>query len=266
MQHLTEEQLVAHYYHDADAPAGAVDHLRTCSECSTQFETIQRVLSLVNAAPIPHRGEDYGTHVWNRLRWKIGRDERRFNWTAISAIAAAVTMAFFAGLLWRSRPESHPVTSTIAQQTSPSPIRPVATTTADDNADEAKPDRILLYVVSDHLESSERVLLEVVNATPGRSFDNTDQQKRAEDLVSANRLYRQTALQKGDDRLADLLADLEPVLIDLSHAGTTIRGDELRDLQQRIETRSLLFKVRVISAQTGGGGESAVPPAGSQTL
>jgi hypothetical protein len=263
MQHLTEEQLVAHYYHDADAPAGAVDHLRECSECRTQFETIQRVLSLVNAAPVPDRGEDYGSHVWNRLRWKLGRNERRFNWAAISAIAAAVAMAFFAGLLWRSRPESHPVTATIAH-TTPA-IQPVATTTEDEHA-EPKVDRVLLYVVSDHLESSERVLLEVVNATPGRAFDNSNQQKRAEDLVSANRLYRQTALQKGDDRLADLLADLEPVLIDLSHAGTTIRGDELRDLQQRIETRSLLFKVRVISAQTGGGGESAVPPAGTQTL
>ena len=32
MQHLTEEQLVAHYYHDDDAPAAANDHLASCAE------------------------------------------------------------------------------------------------------------------------------------------------------------------------------------------------------------------------------------------
>ena len=263
MQHLNEEELVAHYYHDAEAPTVAIEHLRECAECRAQFETITRVLALVNAAPVPDRGEDYGEKVWNRLRWKIGSDRRRMHWPAIAGIAAALIMAFFAGLLWRSRPESHPVTTTIARATQPAPVvtAPVESTESNVNTD-----RLLLLVVNDHLESSERVLLEVVNATPGQSFDNSNQQKRAEDLVSANRLYRQTALQKGDERLAELLSDLEPVLIDLSHAGTTIERTELRSFQRRIESRGLLFKVRVISAQTGGGEETAAPPDGIQSL
>ena len=51
MQHLTEEQLVAHYYRDADAH----DHLRSCAECAAQYETIRRVLALVTEAPVPRK-------------------------------------------------------------------------------------------------------------------------------------------------------------------------------------------------------------------
>jgi hypothetical protein len=262
MQHLNEEELVAHYYHDAEAPSAAIDHLRECEECRVQFETISRVLSLVSAAPVPDRGEDYGKQVWNRLRWKLGSERRLIRWPAIASIAAALALAFFAGLLWRSRPESHPVTATIAK----APVQQALPVAAPEDESIVDPQRVLLYVVTDHLESSGRVLLEVANATPNRSFDNTTQQERAETLVAANRLYRQTASQKGDERLAELLADLEPVLIDLSHAGTTIEKDELRSLQRRIETRGLLFKVRVISAQTGGGEETAAPPDGTQSL
>jgi cyclopropane fatty-acyl-phospholipid synthase-like methyltransferase len=47
-----------------------------------------------------------------------------------------------------------------------------------------------------------------------------------------------------------VLADLEPVLIEISHAGTTLSSNELAELQKRIEAKGLLFKVRVISAET----------------
>ena len=59
MQHLNEEQLVAHYYHDDDAPAAAEAHLASCPECRAQFETIRRVLTLVSDAPVPERGDAY---------------------------------------------------------------------------------------------------------------------------------------------------------------------------------------------------------------
>jgi len=40
------------------------------------------------------------------------------------------------------------------------------------------------------------------------------------------------------------------VLIELSHAGSTLSKDEVSELQKRIEAKGLLFKVRVVSAQT----------------
>ena len=43
MQHLTEEQLISHYYHDGDA-AFAEEHLAVCEECRAQFETLRKLL------------------------------------------------------------------------------------------------------------------------------------------------------------------------------------------------------------------------------
>ena len=78
MQHLNEEQLVAHYYHDDDAPAAAESHLAVCTECRAQYETIRRVLTLVSDAPVPERDDHYGDEVWTRLRWKLGARKRRW--------------------------------------------------------------------------------------------------------------------------------------------------------------------------------------------
>src|SRR5205814_859917 len=62
---------------------------------------------------------------------------------------------------------------------------------------------------------------------------------------------------RGAQRIAALLSDLEPILVELSHAGKTLSPDELASIQKRIDSKNLLFKVRVMSAQ-GGGGD--VPP------
>jgi hypothetical protein len=263
MQHLNEEELVLHYYHDADSRPDATDHLRQCAECRAHYDTLASVLSLVKALPVPDRGEDYGAEVWKSLRWKLGK-ENRTSWTSYAAIAAALGLAFFAGLLWRSRPESQPVTAVTASAPASSSTVTATAASEEETADTPTYDRFLLLVVSDHLDTSERVLLEVVNAKSNRRLDNTEQARRAEDLVAANRLYRQAALTRGDERIAAVLSELEPVLIELSHAGATIEKDKLANLQRRIESRGLLFKVRVISAQGEGGNET--PPPYTETL
>ena len=44
----------------------------------------------------------------------------------------------------------------------------------------------------------------------------SDERARAEQLVAANRLYRQTAVSTGDTGIADLLDELERLLVDLA--------------------------------------------------
>src|SRR5262249_53539082 len=123
----------------------------------------------------------------------------------------------------------------------------------------------LLLVVSDHLDSSERVLLELANADPSKPYDVSTEQKRAEELVVSNRLYRQTAVQHGDARIAAVLSDLEPVLVELSHSGSTLSSSELVARKKGTEAKGLLSKVRVISAQTGEG-KSPAAPMGTNSL
>jgi len=276
MQHLTEEQLIAHYYHDADG-AFAEEHLASCDECRAQFEMLRDVLALVDQLPIPERSDAYGEEMWTRLRWKLGKTWDGFSnpsvakvglesptyvWGTIAAIAAALAIAFAGGILWHARTQQNVPAqqSTVAHAAQPAPVQQAA-------IESASKDRLLLVVVSDHLDSSERMLLELSNADARQPLDVSSESKRAGELVASNRIYRQTAVRRGETRIASLLSDLEPVLVELSHAGSTLSPDEIASLQRRIDSKGLLFKVRVVSAQVSG--QEAVtkaPPKGMDSL
>src|SRR5258706_9736098 len=229
MQHLTEEQLIAHYYHDGDA-APAEEHLATCDECRAQFETLRGVLALIDQLPIPERSDAYGEEVWTRLRWKLGSERRRSRvWGTIAAIAAALAIAFIGGVFWHARTQQIEPAHIVAHAAKPITIQPAA-------IESASKDRLLLVVVSDHLDSSERMLLELSNADPKHSLDVSSESKRAGELVASNRIYRQTAARRGETRIASLLSDLEPVLVELSHAGSTLSPDEIAALLKRIDS------------------------------
>jgi len=258
-QHLTEEQLISHYYHDGDAPF-APEHLAACDECRAQFDTLCSVLTLVDQLPIPERGDAYGDEVWTRLRWKLGSNRRRsvYGWMSI---AAALVVAFIGGILWHARTQQTVTPATIVAHNTPAPAAQPAAIGS------ASKDRLLLVVVSDHLDSSERMLLEISNADAKHPLDVASQSKRAGELVASNRIYRQTATRRGETRIASLLSDLEPVLVELSHAGSTLSPDEIAALQKRIDSKGLLFKVRVVSAQVGGHEAPAtVPQKGTDSL
>ena len=244
MQHLTEEQLVLHHYHDGDGAAEVEKHLASCAECRAQFETLRRVLALVDSVPIPERGERYAEEVWTRLRWKLGSERRRLrHWQIGFAAAAMLAIAFVSGILWHQRIATAPMLPQQSVSSVPVKVTP---------AEQTKPNQILLVVVSDHLDQSERMLTELANADSKHSFDMTEESKRAEDLVASNRMYRLTAQQRGETRIESLLSDLEPVLLELAHAGQSLTPAELAALQKRIDAAGLLFKVRVVSAQTKG--------------
>jgi hypothetical protein len=252
MQHLSEEQLVLHHYHDGDAPADAEQHLAECAECRAQLDSIRRVLALVGELPLPERGEAYGDEVWTRLRWKIGSPARRARaWQASLAAAAMLAIAFVAGLLYRPKPQSQATLRT----------SPAAAAAAASSA----PKSVLLVVVGDHLDNSERILTELANANAAQGLDIRTESKRAGELVATNRIYRQTALQQGDARIASLLSDIEPILTEIAHAGARLTPEELASMQKRIESKGLLFKVRVISAQAGGE-QSPAPAKGPNSL
>jgi hypothetical protein len=63
--------------------------------------------------------------------------------------------------------------------------------------------------------------------------------------VSENRLYRQTASLSGDNEFLGLLDELERVLTDVANSPERISSPELQQIQQRIESRGLIFKIRV---------------------
>ena len=257
MQHLTEQELVMHHYHDDESPAAIAQHLQSCDACRAEYNSIRRVLALVDELPVPERGEGYGEQVWNRLRWRLGRESRRRRtWQTALAAAAVLAVAFFAGQLWNAKNAAQRPSAVL----SPTGQQRAAV------AHEGAQDRVLLVVVTDHLDSSERMLLQVANADASRGLDLSNEHDRAEELVASNRIYRQTATQRGDERLAMVLSDLEPVLIEIAHADGKLSPNEAAALQKRIDSKGLLFKVRVISAQTSGQETPAIPQKGITSL
>ena len=238
--HLTEEQLILHYYGEEGDPStgdtlAAEQHLEGCEECRHLYVSLQRVLNVVDSLPIPERGADYGAQVWQRIERRIPARRRWFalptpmRWAAAgAAMAGLLVMAFFAG---RFYPQGTSKPAQMAKGT-------------DANSGE----RVLLVAVGDYLERSQMVLFELVNASPKGSMDISAEQERAEDLVSESRLYRQTALRTGETNVANVLDDLDRVLLEIAHAPSRMTPGDLQQLRQRLEAEGILFKIRVLGS------------------
>jgi hypothetical protein len=124
-------------------------------------------------------------------------------------------------------------------------------------------ERILLVAVGDHLERSQMILVELTNADPSQPLDIAPEQRLAQDLVGANRLYRQTAVKAGETGVADVLDDLERVLLEIAHSPKDLKAAEVKTLQQRIAARGILFKVRVVGSSVREREKEAVGPMAS---
>jgi hypothetical protein len=234
--HLTEDDLVLHYYGELDAAAEArtTAHLADCAACQSGYTRLQRVLAVVDAAPAPELPEGFERTVWARLEpalaarrpgwlsWLVS-SPARLAWAA--AILVLVTGAFFAGR-WQ-RANDAPANAASAAQ-----VR----------------ERILLIDLGEHLDRSQMVLVELVSADGDGPIDISGERAHAEELLAANRLYRQTASHSGDAAVAQVLDELERVLIDVAASPEHVSAADLEDVQQRIEARGLLFKVRVVSS------------------
>jgi hypothetical protein len=110
-------------------------------------------------------------------------------------------------------------------------------------------ERVLLVAVGDHLERSEMLLLEIVNAPEGAPLDLGPERAQAEELVGASRLYRAAASRAGEPGLANVLEELERLLLDVAHRPAELSAAERQGLVRRIESRGLIFKVRVLGYQ-----------------
>ena len=102
-------------------------------------------------------------------------------------------------------------------------------------------------MIGDHLDRSQVLLAELVNAN-AKDIDLRDERDRARDLLSENRLLRQTAARTGDPSHAALLDELERVLLDIANAGPNTSPADIEALQHRIGSEGLLFKVRIVDA------------------
>jgi hypothetical protein len=233
MGHYSEEDLILHYYGEYPRGARIERHLAACRACASEMEAIRQTLALPPPQVVPERNELYGLEVWQRIRSELPEppDSGWLSWIRVNAFASAallllVAVAFAASRMWPAGTAGPPA----AVMTRPA---------ASDSTE-----RTRLAAIADHLERSERVLLDVVNAPGGRdgAVDISDEQVWASELIDANRLYRDAALTAGDDGIAVVLDLLEFV-----HGPSTLTEAELEDLRLRFNAAALLFRVRILS-------------------
>jgi hypothetical protein len=242
-EHIQEEQLILHYYGEASESPAVEAHIASCDRCRAEYHTLQRVLNSVDSAPVPSRGADYGGQVWDRVSPKLPGARRKWfafpqRWVAAAAMAALVIGAFLAG----------------RYSLQVSVVKPAAPMVA---GSEQVRDGILMVSVGDHLERSRMVLTELANSS-GNQVNITPERELAGSLVEANRLYRQTATAAGETSVANILDDLERVLIEISNSPESLSGAQLAELRRRIDEQGLLFKVQIIGSQLRNRG--ARPP------
>ncbi len=231
MKNLEDDDLILYLYGEAEDPEAMRRQIEESEELRARCETLRQVLAAVDddALPVPERGEGYGAEVWARLQPQLARQGRLIRFPSRGyrqvigwAAAAVILLVAGFGLGRLSRPTALPR--------------------------EAR-DRILVATVANHLERSERLIAEVANSSAHRPSDLSAERAWANDLLTANRLYRQSAQQSGRQRLAGVLDELEPFLLDLAHASDDLPAEEIEALRQRIAAQSLLFKVRIASSR-----------------
>lgn len=226
--HLTEEQLVMHYFGDDPSPETADRHLVECAACRAEYNSIVQTLLVVDTMEVPQRDERYAAEVWTSVQQSLNLRTRRkwtdwFSWPRLAVIAATTCLIVVAFVAGRRFPE---------------PSAPVTTA----RFNEPMRNRLLLVTLGDHLEQSQRMLTEVSNS---ESDELPIERESAQQLVAANRLYRQTASETGDQAMAAMLDVLELYLIEASHANP----EELKQLQQRMAEEDILFQLRVMNSQ-----------------
>jgi hypothetical protein len=238
--HLTDDDLVLHFYGEMEgaAEAQAASHLAGCDDCRRSYTRLQRVLAAVDAMPAPALPDGFERTVWARLEPALPARRGWYSWfvagPANLAWAAAVLLlvagAFFAGRL-----STPPAGGGAARMASADEIR----------------EAVLLSDLGEHLDRSQTVLIELASAEGPAASDAMDislERDRAEDLVAANRLYRQSASASGDAAVTELLDELERLLVELAASPDQMSPEDLERVQQRIATKDLLFKLRVMSS------------------
>jgi hypothetical protein len=242
MNHVNDEDLVLLTYDecDADERCRIEGHLAICPECRAAREELARTLMLVDAAAVPEPGPAFERVMWARIQPSLERPARRSwlrpfalvaSWTTVIAVVAATS---YVGRV-RRIDSGAPATASTAG--------PAVSNASDRGASQ---EGVLLTALDDHFSETEMLLVELMNA-PAQPAELEYARSTADDLVTSGRLYRATAQQTGDNRLTNVLDDLEPVLVEVARSSETAGVSDVDAWRTRITDDSLLFKVRAAS-------------------
>jgi hypothetical protein len=231
MKHFNEAELIEYYYEEFAHMAECERHLKHCAACAESYAALRRDLGGWKAAPIPSRSEEYGEQVWQAIRNSLPVYEARkpswlqqfwrpVSWAA--ACALLIACGFLAGRHWERRHQ------------------PSAVAAVDPQARQ----RVVVVVLGDHLDRSERLLVELNHTDQAASLEG-----EAKELLATNRLIRQSTGIAGDRQVEAALDHLERLLIELSNQPDGLSETRLKQLREEMNSDGLLFDLRVLRSR-----------------
>src|SRR5262245_55458194 len=133
MKHLSEEQIVLHYYGDAETPLEIEQHLAGCGECQAEFARVQSMLRQIEPLEVPEPAASFEEKTWLNIRDRLpekGGFLRRFlapqpKWAVAGLMALLIVGAFLAGRYW-PRPQQPQVAVQKAADVNPQRVVLVA--------------------------------------------------------------------------------------------------------------------------------------------
>jgi hypothetical protein len=232
-------------------------HLNGCAECRAALEdlsVIRRALASRPDVATPPGGDWSG--FMRRLNAAVAAQQSHADagiatptvvtplrrqlmpYMALAATLALVTIAVITVQNRRPAPESSAgrAEGTIPALPAPEAVQPVRHASLSTN-----PDPGLLAVSGQHFERSKLVVLGLVTKT-GHQDDWAYERGLASSLLGDTRLYRLAAEERGMQPLADVMSDLELVLLQASMADQPTEAS-LHQLQRLIRRRDLLTKM-----------------------
>ena len=235
MNHLSEEQIVLHYYGDAENNGDIQRHLAACSACRGQFEQVQSLLQQIEPAEVPELAAGFEEKTWLNLRDRLPEKRKGFlpqlfasqKWAFAGVMALLLLAAFLTGRWWARTPDNN----------------------AGTKPGDVNPQRVVLVAVGDHLERSQMLLVEIMNADTKGPIDLSTEQAQARELLDANYLYRVSAQRTGDPQVTRVLDELGRVLTEIANGPTDLTAADLKEIRKRIQAEGLLFKIRVVGSQ-----------------
>jgi hypothetical protein len=242
VSHLTEEELIAHTFNE-DGTDAAEQHLKACAECAKNYAALRSDLAEMEFAPVPARDALHGKRVWESIsgllpayeapkqRWLRGGLWRGLSYAAACAVLAAI--AFIGGRLWERR-QAQTIAANHSHEKQPSTAH--------------APQRVVVVVLSDHLDRSERLLMELKHADAGDAEMLLPLRDEARSLLPANRICRQKA-KRDDPSLTTALDDLDHLLAELANQPGDLNSMSITRLQEEMNADRLLFEVRVLRSR-----------------
>jgi hypothetical protein len=116
-------------------------------------------------------------------------------------------------------------------------------------------------VLSDHLDRSERLLVELKHVDADSTEMVSPLRDEARSLLDANRICRQNAKQDDDPALTGALDHLDRLLAELANEPGGLNKATITRLQDEMNKDGLLFEVRVLRSRIphaqGAGVESS---------